>query len=84
MQYFEIIWNEESGGNVEHIAEHDLKPEDVEEALQRLCTQVGVCQCLQIATTVTKLGRESTIYCSDFWHRPDIANADVAHMCGCV
>ena len=31
MPYFEIIWNEEPGGNVEHIAEHDLEPEDVEE-----------------------------------------------------
>jgi hypothetical protein len=29
MPYFEIIWNEEPGGNVEHISEHDLEPEDV-------------------------------------------------------
>jgi len=28
-----VIWNDEPGGNVEHIAEHDLKPEDVEEVL---------------------------------------------------
>lgn len=33
MPYFEIIWNEETGGNVEQIAEHDLKPEDVEEVI---------------------------------------------------
>jgi len=33
MAYFEIVWNEEPGGNIEHIAEHDLTPEDVEEAL---------------------------------------------------
>ena len=33
MPYFEIIWNEEPGGNVEHIAEHDLTPEDVEEVI---------------------------------------------------
>ena len=33
MPYFEIIWNEEPGGNVEHIAEHGLKPEDVEEVI---------------------------------------------------
>lgn len=33
MPYFEIIWNEEPGGNLEHIAEHDLTPEDIEEVL---------------------------------------------------
>lgn len=33
MPYYEIIWNEESGGNVEHIAEHGLTPEDIEEVL---------------------------------------------------
>ena len=33
MPYHEIIWNEEPDGNVEHIAEHGLTPEDVEEAL---------------------------------------------------
>ncbi len=26
---FDFIWDEEPGGNVEHIAEHDLTPEDV-------------------------------------------------------
>ena len=31
MPYFEIIWDDEPGGNVEHMAEHDLTPEDVEE-----------------------------------------------------
>ena len=33
MPYYEFIWNEESGGNVEHIAEHNLTPEDVEEVI---------------------------------------------------
>jgi len=33
MAYFEIIWDDEPGGNVEHIAEHDLSPEDVEEVI---------------------------------------------------
>jgi len=33
MPYYEIIWNGESGGNVEHIAEHGLTPEDIEEVL---------------------------------------------------
>jgi len=31
--HYDIIWNPEPGGNVEHIAEHDLTPEDVEEVL---------------------------------------------------
>lgn len=35
MPYFEIVWNDEPGGNVEHIAEHGLTPEDVEEVLFR-------------------------------------------------
>jgi hypothetical protein len=33
MPYYEIIWNEEPGGNVEHIAENGLSPDDVEEVL---------------------------------------------------
>jgi hypothetical protein len=33
MPYYEFIWNEESGGNVEHIAEHNLTPEDIEEVI---------------------------------------------------
>ncbi|MEO8494587.1 MAG: hypothetical protein ABI614_05930 [Planctomycetota bacterium] len=33
MPYYEVIWNEEPGGNLEHIAEHDLTPEDVEEVI---------------------------------------------------
>jgi uncharacterized DUF497 family protein len=33
MAYYEIIWDEEPDGNVEHIAEHDLTPEDVEEVI---------------------------------------------------
>jgi uncharacterized DUF497 family protein len=31
--YYDIIWNPEPGGNVEHIAEHALTPEDVEAVL---------------------------------------------------
>lgn len=33
MPYFDIIWDPEPGGNIEHIAEHDLTPEDVEDVL---------------------------------------------------
>jgi hypothetical protein len=31
--YSDIIWNPEPGGNVEHIAEQDLTPEEVEAVL---------------------------------------------------
>ena len=30
MPWYEVIWNYEPGGNVEHIADHGLTPEDVE------------------------------------------------------
>jgi uncharacterized DUF497 family protein len=33
MPYFEFIWDEEPGGNVEHIAEHGLSIDDVEEVI---------------------------------------------------
>ena len=29
MPYYEVMWNPEPGGNVEHIAEHHLTPDDV-------------------------------------------------------
>jgi hypothetical protein len=34
MPWYEVVWNFEPGGNVEHIAEHDRTPEDVEAAIQ--------------------------------------------------
>ncbi len=33
MPYYDIIWNPEPGGTVEHIAAHDLTPDDVEAVL---------------------------------------------------
>ncbi len=33
MPYYEFIWNDEPGGNIQHIAEHGLTPEDIEEAM---------------------------------------------------
>jgi hypothetical protein len=30
MPWYDVIWNYEPGGNVEHIAEHGLAPEEVE------------------------------------------------------
>lgn len=32
----DFIWDEEPGGNVEHIAEHDLTPEDVIHAFHNI------------------------------------------------
>ncbi len=33
MPYYEFIWNDEPDGNIQHIAEHGLTPEDVEEVM---------------------------------------------------
>lgn len=33
MAWTSIFWDDEQGGNVEHIAEHGLTPEDVEQVL---------------------------------------------------
>ncbi len=30
MPWYDIIWNYEPGGNVEHVAEHGLTPDEVE------------------------------------------------------
>ena len=30
MPWYEVIWNYEPGGNVDHLADHGLTPEDVE------------------------------------------------------
>ena len=30
MAWYDFVWNYEPGGNVEHIADHGLSPEDVE------------------------------------------------------
>ena len=34
MPYFDILWTDDEDGNVAHVAEHGLTPEDVEFALQ--------------------------------------------------
>lgn len=33
MPYYDVLWNPEPNGNIAHIAEHGLTPEDVEAAL---------------------------------------------------
>lgn len=35
MPWFDFIWDEELGGNVEHVKEHGLRPEDIEEVVQQ-------------------------------------------------
>jgi hypothetical protein len=32
MPWFDFFWSDEPDDNVEHVAEHDLTPEDVEDA----------------------------------------------------
>ena len=38
MPWYDFVWNYEPGGNVGHIEEHGLTPEDVEEAI---CNPLG-------------------------------------------
>ena len=33
MPWYDVIWNHEPGGNVEHLAEHGVTPEEAEEVL---------------------------------------------------
>ena len=33
MPYYDVLWNLEPDGNIAHIAEHDLTPDDVETVL---------------------------------------------------
>ncbi len=37
-----VIWDDEPGGNVEHVAEHGLTPEEVDEVLLDDSIRVGV------------------------------------------
>lgn len=34
MPWIDILWDHEPGGNVEHIAEHGISPEEVREVLE--------------------------------------------------
>jgi hypothetical protein len=34
-----FLWNEDPGGNVEHVAEHDLTPEEVESAFEDIVSE---------------------------------------------
>jgi uncharacterized DUF497 family protein len=43
MPWYDFVWNDEPGGNVEHIAEHGLSPEDVEAVV-----------CAPLKTTVSR------------------------------
>ena len=48
MPYYDIIWNPEPDGNVEHIAEHDLTPDDVEAVLLHpVAEDIGRSSCIQ-------------------------------------
>ena len=38
--YYEFIWDTEPGENIDHLADHDLTPEDVEHAFQNVAQRV--------------------------------------------
>ncbi len=60
----QIIWNEEPGGNVEHIEEHGLTVEDVEHVLANFESQ--------------GISRSSGLPCV-FGHTPDGTHISVAY-----
>lgn len=57
MPYYEIIWNEEPGGNVEHIGEHGLTQEDEEVLFNPVDRDVSRSSGLPIAFGFTPDGR---------------------------
>lgn len=58
MPYYEIIWDDSPGGNVEHIAEHNLTPDDIEEVLfNPVDKDVSLSSGLPIASGFTPDGR---------------------------
>ena len=40
MRFLTVIWDDSPGGNVEHVADHGLTPEEVEDVLQDLSNPV--------------------------------------------
>lgn len=58
MPWYQVIWNYESGGNVEHIADHGLSPEDVEAVIDHpLETTTSRSSGRPVATGYTPDGR---------------------------
>ena len=40
MAWFDYLWLEGDGGNIEHIAEHGLKPEDIEHVMENFTSSI--------------------------------------------
>lgn len=58
MPWYDLIWNYEPGGNVEHIAEHGLTPEDVEAVIcQPLEQMISKSSGRPVVTGYTSTGR---------------------------
>jgi len=39
MTWFDYLWLEGDGGNIEHIAEHGLTPEDIEQVMENFTAE---------------------------------------------
>jgi uncharacterized DUF497 family protein len=58
MPWYDIVWNYEPGGNVEHIGEHGLTPEEVESVIcNPIATRVSRSSGRPVATGFTTDGR---------------------------
>lgn len=58
MPWYDFIWNDEPGGNVAHIADHGITPEEVEYVIcNPVETQISRSSGRPIATGYTAAGR---------------------------
>jgi uncharacterized DUF497 family protein len=58
MPWYDVIWNPDPGGNLQHIAEHGLSPDDVEEVIRNpLETTTSRSSGRPVATGYTPDGR---------------------------
>jgi len=39
MAWFDYLWLEGNGGNIQHLAEHDLAPEDIEHVMENFAAE---------------------------------------------
>ena len=62
MAHLEVIWTDGPDGNIAHLAEHDVSPEEAEEALREpVATDVSRSTGRPIAFGLTRAGRKLAV-----------------------
>ena len=62
MPHIEVIWTEGSDGNIAHLAEHDVSPEEAEEVLREpVAMDVSRTSGRPIAFGITRSGRKLAV-----------------------